>query len=109
MNKNIKNFIEEGEKELKGRFAMKDWDIYIEHATLVEDIQKFISSRQISLIKMIVEMVESEKVKRLGLNNKMKDDRFHDRLEINHDISVHNKTLDTISSKLKELINKDPI
>jgi hypothetical protein len=77
MNQNIKNFIEEGEKLLDEKFpnsknlpeyetvSGKDSYCLLKHEwngngwTLIpvrEDIKQFISSRQILLIKMIVEM-----------------------------------------------------
>ena len=87
----------------------------------VKRLKKFISSRQISLIKMIVEMVESEKKERpirsleelaLGMAKfenlseedkvkvKNKDNGFYIK---NVEYVVHNQTLDTISSKLKAI------
>jgi hypothetical protein len=96
MTQNIKNFIEEGEKELLNligetilirdtNFATKDEN----------DIKQFISCRQISLIKMIVDMVESEKL--------FEEDAPFEGLNDN-DYKIFNQALDTISSKLKELL-----
>ena len=58
-------------------------------------IEKF-SSRQISLIKMIVDMVESEKKENV---NELYGN-------VNSEIDSFNQALDTISSKLKELIKE---
>jgi hypothetical protein len=50
MNQNIKNFIENGEKEFERLYGAGG------APDIRPDIKQFISSRQISLIKMIVEM-----------------------------------------------------
>ena len=127
MNQNIKNFIEESEKELMKRFVTRcsDGDLLggknDDDGKEVKRLKKFISSRQISLIKMIVEMVESEKKERpirsleelaLGMAKfenlseedkvkvKNKDNGFYIK---NVEYVVHNQTLDTISSKLKAI------
>ena len=127
MTQNIKNFIEEGEKELMKRFVTRcsDGDLLggknDNDGKEVKRLKKFISSRQISLIKMIVEMVESEKKERpirsleelaLGMAKfenlseedkvkvKNKDNGFYIK---NVEYVVHNQTLDTISSKLKAI------
>jgi len=70
MTNQIKNFIEEGEK-LKEEYnnfmespaIENDWDS-VKDGSFNWWIEKF-SSRQISLIKMIVEMVESEKKEKM--------------------------------------------
>jgi len=94
---NIKNFIEESEKELKEEWNsfVKDTREYGEFPeVLVQHIEDFwyekSSSRQISLIKMIMEMVESEKSK----------DCYGKNME-----NIYNDALDTISSKLSSLVN----
>ena len=98
MNQNIKNFIEEGEKEFDKIeiTGIGEWKTSADR----NNIKQFISSRQISLIKMIVEMVESEK----------KETRFLDNGTMsvvgNWANPVFNSALDTISSKLKELIKE---
>lgn len=62
MNESIKNFIQQGEKE----FDIKCYESYVKDGFLTKDldddwridnllVKQFISSRQISLIKMIVE------------------------------------------------------
>lgn len=89
----LKEFDEEFDnRKVVGDRIFKDYCPYLK-----EDIKSFISSRQISLIKMIVEMVESEK----------KETRFLDNGTMsvvgNWANPVFNSALDTISSKLKEL------
>lgn len=65
MENNIKNFIEEGEKEFDKRFpsiesySQRSGD-YTEAP--IPHIKAFISSRQISLIKMIVESINQYKM-----------------------------------------------
>lgn len=107
MENNIKNFIEEGEKEFEEKFLKltykpKDWlsSSIIEegtHAVCSKEekykIKDWHSSRQISLIKMIVEMVEK---------NKRKIAKRDDPL---HYSDTWNDALDTISSKLSSLVN----
>ena len=92
MNNKIKNFIEEGEKEFEEKFFIDNGKIPVEEYV---DIKQFISSRQISLIKIIVEMVESEKEKVPSKD----DDSIYPIV-----VEEINKKLDTISSKLKDLI-----
>lgn len=64
MNQNIKNFIEEGEKEFDKEFSNVIWQEQCIQGSYVlsykekeapNRLKHFISSRQISLIKMIVE------------------------------------------------------
>jgi len=121
MTKNIKNFIEEGEKEsfeeLKKQCA-GHYDV-----SLPPEVLSWHSSRQISLIKMIVEMVESEKKDKVSSCCGLRETYCkHTRQQmicdcgggacpcgnpsklVFNDIKVHNQALDTISSKLKELI-----
>ena len=91
MTQNIKNFIEEGEKELLNIIGettlVKDENWATKNK---EDIKQFISSRQISLIKMIVEE-----------NNKAKLGKEYTG-SIDFKLG-YNTAIDTISSKLKEL------
>ena len=75
-NSSIKNYIEEGEKEFEEKFCtIYDTPVFVDSGILKEtypllntkngnEIKQFISSRQISLIKMIVEMVESEPIEK---------------------------------------------
>jgi len=93
MTNQIKNFIEEGEKEFDKLFDKQF------HATY-QDAKQFISSRQISLIKMIVEMVESEKKCNKTAYIKYTEPTEWDFTEEDKKI---NQALDTISSKLLEL------
>jgi len=68
MNESIKNFIEEGEKQFEEKWT-EDYSTgiicdlingnEIGNSANFDDIKQFISSRQISLIKMIVEIVEN--------------------------------------------------
>ncbi len=105
---NIKNFIEEGEKEFEEKFlywvvlgsTLNDGSIRRFKAVEpdAEEVIKFISSRQISLIKMIMEMVESGKKEVYFLNYK------EDSIE-NAENRGNNQVLDTISSKLSSLVN----
>ncbi len=111
MNQNLKNFIEEGEKEFDEKF-INLCSIVIpptgNHKDIdrKEEVKQFISSRQISLIKMIVEIVEGGKkpkptkpaVDELGRPNLSPTEQF----ERTEDRGF-NKGLDTISSKLKEV------
>ena len=60
MNESIKNFIEEGEKELE-RVIYDSYEILDSKGKGFEQVKQFWNSRQISLIKMIVE----EAVKKL--------------------------------------------
>jgi hypothetical protein len=97
MTNQIKNFILEGEKELKDSL-LNEWGVDNRASDSFDNwIIKKSSSRQISLIKMIVEMVESEKKEEYLYH----DEYYHSNHEC--DVLTHNQALDTISSKLKEL------
>lgn len=79
MNQNIKNFILEGEKEFEERFLVNvknklGWKLpriayvweesgkeEVEWEDMEKELKQFISSRQISLIKMIVEEINQYK------------------------------------------------
>lgn len=82
------------------RSALGDEKIFIAFKETYPDIKKHI---KISLIKMIVEMVESEK--RTILDKIDAEDNKYWKANRNNDIGF-NKALDTISSKLKELIKE---
>ena len=90
MTNQIKNFIEEGEKEYEEKFChnLDDTEgvLSFYETTQAENVKQFISSRQISLIKMIVEMMESEPIYTKTFSP---------------EIRLIN--LDTISSKLKKV------
>lgn len=70
MNESIKNFILEGEKEFEEKinkfphwgdevYSPGDEEFIVElNSVGVEELKQFISSRQISLIKMIVESIK---------------------------------------------------
>jgi len=140
MNQNIKNFIEEGEKELLEELAELehqqwcDWsrnlrttekltperimrweELWINYKDLPEDqkesdrkyarkVLEKSSSRQISLIKMIKDMVESEKKDAL---DKTRDKIVKDGYGYLYERLIgHNIALDTISSKLTSLIKE---
>jgi len=97
---NLKNFIEEGEKEFDRKFVVhcSDGDLLgkdDDGGKEVKRCKNFISSRQISLIKMIVEMVESEKRDQYDFG--IQDPAYAEQ-------EGFNQALDTISSKLKTLI-----
>jgi hypothetical protein len=115
MPNKIKNFIEEG-SELR-EFLTKEVETIYDMVSIMNPQSKaeFVAvalpnlatntfhrnnSRQISLIKMIVEMVESEKKKEYLYH----DEDFHSNHEC--DVLTHNQALDTISSKLKALIKE---
>lgn len=55
--------VNDWESEFKEKFAMKDWNIYIEHATLVEDqlsfIRKLLSSTEKRVAKEIIEILQT--------------------------------------------------
>lgn len=85
---NIKNFIEEGEKEFEEKFWKTNCEI--QGTKFMTDWHKH---SQISLIKMIVEMVESEKKDGIALCM---------GCDCNEE---YNQALDTISSKLSSLVN----
>lgn len=95
MNQNIKNFIEEGEKEFDKIeiTGIGEWKTSADR----NNIKQFISSRQISLIKMIVEMCEEES----EILNAYSSDDLQDARN-----SGGIQALDTISSKLKTLIKE---
>lgn len=121
MTNQIKNFIEEGEEELicevmddylrDARFGEKliTKEDEKEHLVVMrkhfEKLKQFISSRQISLIKMIVEMVESEKKEGLNGENLPFENSpdIYGNQRIESFKKGHNQALDTISSKLKEV------
>jgi predicted sugar kinase len=93
MTNQIKNFIENVENEFEEKFGKFNFSI---------NIKNWHKQRQISLIKMIVEIVESE------IDRNIKIDKMQDGLKTENkvDTSVFLETLkDTISSKLKEIIN----
>jgi len=100
MNQNIKNFILEGEKELREQWREDfDLDNFTKNDDRYECIADFwlekFSSRQISLIKMIVEIVNKVEVT-------VYDERISkDVVDIVE--KIVQETKDTISSKLKEL------
>jgi len=86
MEEKIKNFIEEGKKEFEDRFPDYELDAESQgHETIRKNLKQFISSRQISLIKMIVEEIKDINV---------------------HEFNTREELIDTISSKLKELIKE---
>ena len=98
MTQQIKNFIEEGEKSFD-----KKWVKLFEEGSwpmIGIELKQFISSRQISLIKMIVDMVESEKKCNKTAYIKYTEPTEWDFTEEDKKI---NQALDTISSKLLEL------
>ncbi len=89
---NIKNFILEGEEEFDKEFTEVSCECGARDLFDFSKVKQFISSRQISLIKMIVEMVESEK--------------YTGKSELELDAyKGFNQALDTISSKLSSLVN----
>ena len=115
MENQIKNFIEEerNESELAvfwdkmasylpksiERSALGDEKIFIAFKATYPEIKKHI---QISLIKMIVEMVESEKEE----EHKAYDcENFESCAMFTRHTRSYNQALDTISSKLKSIIN----
>jgi len=107
MTQNIKNFIEEGEKEFEGFGKTKINGATFDYTNLYSKLKDWHSSRQISLIKMIVEMVESEKkIKTFpqSLNTWDGKTEHFERLS-SSDINF-NQALDTISSKLKDLVKE---
>ena len=108
MNQNIKNFILEGEKEFDDVFKntqRMNLDIpIINSETLIESthrkkLKQFISSRQISLIQMIVDMCEYNK-------SGLFDEETNTILPMNDQDKYNNQAIDTISSKLKEIIKE---
>lgn len=116
MTQNIKQFIEEGEKsieKLAKNYANASYLVSEESHDEIEEIQalkqlkQFISSRQISLIKMIVERMKEEIWAYHKLNNEwLKKYNVSEELEKELNemfMHSHNEPLDTISSKLKEL------
>jgi len=109
MTNQIKNFIEEGKKELREYF---DINLKPKHNGIKdldrEILVNFISSRQISLIKMIVEMVESEKKDTMVINTNPGGSNAGCKTcggQENCQCEMYNQALDTISSKLLELTN----
>lgn len=121
MTQNIKNFIEEGEKEFEEKFCeapaisgsitdsdecctcgedlgLEMYDAFEKgYEMATSDIKEWHSSRQISLIKMIVESIKSEKVE-VEYGTPELEQQYWDR--------GFNSALDTISSKLKELVKE---
>jgi len=102
MTQNIKNFIENGEKEFEEKFGFLN-NIIESHCIIGakewnwgKEIKRFIYSRQISLIKMIVEMVESEKKNMASVSDI--DNEIYQAQHLGYKTA-----LDTISSKLKTL------
>ena len=116
MTNQIKNFILEGEKEFDKEFVSSDGtyildsNLHLANGDIINtptQLKQFISSRQISLIKMIVEMVESEKkidpIKNgmdRGYNPRAYDRERKETIIYN---KGNNQALDIISSKLSEL------
>lgn len=95
---NIKNFILEGEEEFDKEFTEVSCECGARDLFDFSKVKQFISSRQISLIKMIMEMVESGKKEVYFLNYK------EDSIE-NAENRGNNQALNTISSKLSSLVN----
>ena len=110
---NIKEFLESGEKEFDEKFTPARNGDYTEHPR--PHILAWHNSRQISLIKMVVEMCESEKKYtedtvnedggRYGYCNFCEDhiSQHNEEEKLICGCDYHNSALDTISSKLKEL------
>ena len=95
MNKSIKNFIKEGEKkfeEFYDKYNSENGGLLYPNRTK-DKLKQFISSRQISLIKMIVE--EISKTPTTTTSDKMPPFRVYEM--------TGKEFKDTISSKLKEL------
>lgn len=113
MTNQIKNFIEEGEKEFEEKFGDpmkkkygKGFVLYCTNCNgkSYDDIKQFISSRQISLIKMIVEMCEDEKRElKQDCNECLSCESGMSNCDVRDQDRQFNKALDTISSKLKTL------
>jgi hypothetical protein len=96
MENQIKNFIEEGEKSFD-----KKWVKLFEEGSwpmIGIELKQFISSRQISLIKMIVE----DTILELGKINFLEDITGEENRKLT--LERYRKFRDTISSKLKAII-----
>ena len=96
MENQIKNFIEEGEKSFD-----KKWVKLFEEGSwpmIGIELNQFISSRQISLIKMIVE----DTILELGKINFLEDITGEENRKLT--LERYRKFRDTISSKLKAII-----
>ena len=102
----IKNFILEGEKEFEEKFnSYEEPEKYLTNRDIENGKLKahldWHKQRQISLIKMIVDMVESEKIQNPQSTFASPIDEY-----LWHENNGVNKGLDTISSKLKILIKE---
>lgn len=120
----IKQFIEEGEKNFSKIFPLQYWATenypgdsrdgelnftrWTEEATNIAKfradlIKQFISSRQTQLIQKIIEMVEREN-KKVIVNMLQDDEVFQDKGM--DGVKGFNQALSTITSKLSELIKE---
>lgn len=121
MNQNIKNFIEEGEKEFDALYertldagyeSVEGLGDTKEHDKVYEDFKQFISSRLISLIKMIVEERDNQiksRIANIFASKYENEPRVSERIERAIMSVFEDKNyepLDTISSKLKTLIKE---
>jgi len=99
MTQNIKNFIEEGEKEFEGFGKTKINGATFDYTNLYSKLKDWHSSRQISLIKMIVD----DTILELGKINFLEDITGEENRKLT--LERYRKFRDTISSKLKEVAN----
>lgn len=110
MTQNIKNFIEEGEKELIEFISDLQKTYPLQHITphpqYELDIRNKAKSIQISLIKMIVDVVKDMRLKNENAIDKLEevDERARITNLLNENLQIgYQLALQDISSKLKEL------